>query len=37
MTIGKDEKTIKKGRFTQISCKMGRMKFKTQNKRLSSN
>ncbi len=37
MTIGENEKSIKTGRFTQISCKMGRMKFETQNKRLSSN
>ncbi|MBI5932117.1 MAG: hypothetical protein HY867_00305 [Chloroflexi bacterium] len=30
MTIGKDEKPIKRSWFSQISCKMGRMKFKTQ-------
>jgi hypothetical protein len=32
MTIGKNEKPIKKGWFSQLSCKMGRMKFETQEK-----
>jgi hypothetical protein len=36
MTIGENEKPIKKGRFSQISCKMGRMKFEPRKNPVSA-